>query len=304
MAFMAMFISANGFKSGKHRFLPACCGSFALACLLQVAAFVSCKSATGASDPVVERVQKALFEAWLRRELRGDELRKLTDEFIAYHSKLGKDRAGIHEATKPFLEYAKILRERNGTPMAFSLRHSLLEANYFSPLLQNSTIVRLLNEPDPVRVVDAGGKHLMTESEVVALAELAHFSNSNGEPQHREFSRQSINNLAVELNRLFTNHAQGGQMPRFYWETAALWAGIRREWPNLNADQKRQVRVYAAKCGMVPLNDYKIYSQLLGINMYDAFDHWNHDSTMAYLRVMGMYLSTMAIINATPIQKY
>lgn len=84
MAFRAMFISSKGFKLCKNWDMPACCGSLALVCLLMVAAFVSCKSATGTSDPIVEHELKVFFEAWLRRELRGDELGNVTDEFIVY----------------------------------------------------------------------------------------------------------------------------------------------------------------------------------------------------------------------------
>jgi hypothetical protein len=280
-----MFISSNGFESRKHRFLPACCGILALACLLLAPPFVSCNNAIVASDPVVEREQKAFYEAWLRRELSGDELRKVTDEFIAYYTKKGKDRAGIHEATKPFLEYAKLLRERDSAPISLTLRHRLLEANYFDPDMRNTTELQLLTEPDPVSVVDPGGKRLMTEKEVEALASLISFSNSNGAPRLQEFSSQQIRRLTTELDRAFGNHPTARLMPRFYRETAALWAGILREWPNLSAEQKRQARAYAGKGIMAPMDDYKLYGKLLDLNLAGAFSHWSSDSAIAVAKL-------------------
>jgi hypothetical protein len=267
--------------------LRSCRRSFGFLCLLFTLIFISGADCVAQSDQVVAREQKAFFEAWLRRELRGDELRKVTDEFIAFFAKKGKDRAGIHEATKQFLEYAKFLREHDGAPLAFTLRHRLIEANYFDPDMQNTTELRLLTEPDPVRVVDPGGKYLMTEKEVVALANLLSFSNSDEEPRSKAFSRQKIDSLAIELDRAFGNYPKANRMPRYFRETAALWAGIRREWPKLSAEQKRQVRAYAAKGSMAPMDDYKLYGKLLDLNIYEAFGHWNYDVTTAMMKIQG-----------------
>jgi hypothetical protein len=185
------------------RIIIAIRGCFVFAGILSTLIFISCVDGVAQSDQVVARSRKAYLEAWLRRELRGDELRKVTDEFIAYYAKRGKDRAGIHEAAKPFLEYAKFLREHDGAPGAFTLRHRRLENNYFAPDMQNTTCLWLITEPDPVRVVDPGGKYLMTESEVVALAHLLSFSKSDEEPRSQEFSRQQIDSLTIALDRAY-----------------------------------------------------------------------------------------------------
>jgi hypothetical protein len=55
--------------------------------------FISCADGMAQSDQMVARAQKAFFEAWLKRELSGDELRKVTDEFIVFYTKMGKNRA-------------------------------------------------------------------------------------------------------------------------------------------------------------------------------------------------------------------
>jgi hypothetical protein len=147
----------------RIRIIIALRGCLVLAGLLSTLVFISCVEGAAQSDQVVARGLKVFFEAWTERELSGDELRKVTDEFIVYNSKKGKKRAEIHESSKLFLEFAKILREQKGSPRALLLRHHLLEANYFDSDMQNTTELRLLTEPDPVRVVDPGGKHLMTE---------------------------------------------------------------------------------------------------------------------------------------------
>jgi hypothetical protein len=254
--------------------------------------------ATDASDPVVEREQKAFFEAWLRRELRGDELRKVTDEFIAFYIKNGKDRAGIHEATKPFLEYAKLLRERDGAPVAFTLRHHLLEANYFDPNMQNTTELRLLTELDPVRVVDPKWKRLMTEKDLVALVNLSNFVKSKGEPRRQEVSRQNLDRVAIKLNHMF-NDSKADWMLRFFCDTAAFWAGVQQEWPHLTDDETRQVRAYSMAGCEASFKDYKMYGRLLGLNDRAAFDRSKADMRdaallIAKVNVMGTVYNNIA----------
>jgi hypothetical protein len=240
--------------------------------LLFTLLLISCADGIAQSDQVVARGLKTFFEAWLKRELRGDELRKVTDEFIAFYAKRGTDRAGIHEAAKVFQGFAKILREHDGAPMAIRLRHNLIEANYFEPDMQNTTELRLLTEPDPVRVVDQDGKHLMTEQDVIALANLCSFiTNSDEEPRSQKVSRKKIDAITIELDRAFREDA--GYMDRYFRETAALWAGIRREWPNLSAEQKRKVRAYVTHGQMAPMDEVKLYGRLLDLDDAEAFKH-------------------------------
>ena len=227
--------------------------------------FISCVSAASQSDRVVARHQKEFYEAWLRRELRGNELREVTDEFIAFYTKHGKDRAGIHEAAESFDIYTKLLREHDGAPAAFNTRHSLLVSNYFDPGMQNTTELRLLNEPDPVRVVDPSSKRLMTERDVVALANIYNFARSEGAPRHRELSRQEIDRMVVKLDRAFGNYQDATEMPQFFGETAAFWAGVRQEWPRLGDEEKRKARAYADKTYR-SLPPVQLYAKLWGLD--------------------------------------
>jgi hypothetical protein len=251
------------------RVIIAVRGCFALAGLFSTLIFISCVDGMAQSDQVVARAQKVFFEAWLKRELRGDELRKVTDEFIAFYAKRGKNRAETHEAAKEFQGYAKILREHDGCPMGITFRHGLIEANYFDPDMQNTTELRLLLEPDPVRVADPRWKNLMTERDVVALANICSFTaNSNEEPRSQEVSRKKIDAMTIELDRHFQQDAGG--MDRYFRETAALWAGIKREWPNLSAEQKRKVRAYAAHGHLAHMDEYKLYARLFDLDDSEA----------------------------------
>jgi hypothetical protein len=127
----------------------------------------------------------------------------------------------------------------------------------------------LLNEPDPARVVDPGSKRLMTERDVVALANIYNFAKSEGAPRHKELSRQEIDRMVVELDRAFGDHPKAGEMPQFFGETAAFWAGVRQEWPRLSEDEKRQARAYANRTyKSVP--PVKLYAKLWGLDMNAA----------------------------------
>jgi hypothetical protein len=268
----------------RIRMLSAVRGCFVLAGLLSALIFISCADGMAQSDQVVARGVKTFFEAWLKRELRGDELRQVTDEFIAYHTRKGKDRAGIDEAAKLLQGYAKTLREHDGCPGGITFRHNMIEANYFDPDMQNTTELRLLLEPDPVRVVNQRRKQLITERDVVALANICAFTaNSDGEPRSQKVDRKKIDAMTIELERAFEDDF----MDMYLREPAELWAGIQREWPNLSTEQKRKVRAYAAKGYLAPMgmDEYKLYARLLDLDDGAALDRARNDFFTASFRV-------------------
>jgi hypothetical protein len=267
---------------------------FALLSLLCAIACVSCSGAAAQSDRIVANQQKAFYEAWLRRDLRSDELRSITDEFIAFYTKKGKDRAGIHEATKPFAEYTKFLREKDGKPGALTWRHALLAVNYFDPDMQNTTELRLLTEPDPVRVVDPGYKRLMTEKDVVALVNIYHFAKSNGAPRHKELARQDLDRLVAELDRAYGNYKTATELPQFYGEAAAFWAGVQQQWPQLTAEEKRQARAYADKTYKA-LMPTQMYAKLFGLDTSAAFSRRQNDVTAALVYINEVNMQSLVL---------
>jgi hypothetical protein len=266
------------------------CGEcFAMAFLLVVMIFVSCIDSGAQSDQVVARHMKAFFEAFLGRKLSGSELREVTDEFIKYHTGKGKIRTAVHESAQKFGSYVNILREGKGGPADFTLRHIRIEANYFEPELKNSTFLRLLTEPDPVRVVNPRSKRLMTERDVVALANIRDFAKSEGDPRHKELSRQEIDRLVVGLDRFFDNAPKAGQMPQFFSETAAFWAGVRREWPQFSAEEKNLARAYANKTWRIRMQA-QMYGKLLGLTPKAALSRQMDDVSNRLIMITNIQL--------------
>ncbi|HKX30982.1 MAG TPA: hypothetical protein VJ302_25055 [Blastocatellia bacterium] len=265
----------NRFGLRGRRFRPVC--------LVLVLGVISCGGAAATADPVVADHLEAFFEAFLDRQLRGNELREVTDEFIKIHTGEGKKRASIQEIAKSFDVHTKWLVTRKGRPADFTTRQIVLEANYFSPLMKNTIELRLLTEPDPVRVADPRSKRLMTERDLVALANLRHFARSNDDPQPRELSRQQIDRLAAELNRLCGDHPNAQRMPQFFGEADSFWSGVRHEWPQLNAEEKRLVRTYADKTWRIRLT-FELFAKLWGLNPQAARSRYMDDMSIR----MGM----------------
>lgn len=226
-----------------------------------VLALTSCGA--GASDSTVARHMKTFFEEFTGRGLTRDELQRVTDEFIEYHSQNGQNRAAIREKSQRFAAYAKTLRDGEEGPAALSMRHLRIALNYFDPDLQNTLFLQLLTEPDPVRVVDVGSRRLMTEQDVVALANLRHFAQSTGVPSHKELSQRQIEELVAALKA--TIGVNSGSMPQFFGEAAAFWAGVQREWPDLNSEQQNLARAYAARMWRIQI-PVEMYGSLWGLD--------------------------------------
>jgi hypothetical protein len=67
-----------------------------------------------------------------------------------------------------------------------------------------------------------------------------------------------------------------GNMPRFYGEAAAFWAGVQREWPRLNANQKSLVRAYAGRTWRVQMPG-EMYGRLWGLEPQAASARYADD---------------------------
>jgi hypothetical protein len=122
----------------------------------------------------------------------------------------------------------------------------------------------LLTEPDPVRVVNSRSKRLMTERDVVALANIRDFAKSEGDPRHKNLSRREIDQIVVGLNRVFGDDPKAGEMPQFFGETAAFWAGVQHEWPRFSTEEKELARAYANKTWRIRMQA-PMYGKLLGL---------------------------------------
>lgn len=214
-------------------------------------------------DASVERHLEPFIEAFIGRELSRDELQQVTNEFVEYHTLHGRDRPAILEAAGQFGQFANTLRATESGPAALSLRHARIAANFYDPDVQHTLFLRLLITPDPVRVVDVRSRRLMTEHDVIALANIRHFARSNRAPRHEELSRQQIEEMVALLRA--TIGGNSGNMPRFFGEAAAFWAGVQQEWPELNAEQRQLVRAYADRMWRIQI-PVELYGRLWGLD--------------------------------------
>ena len=246
---------------------------------------------TAVADPVVARHVSEFYAAFLGRELTREELRTLTDEYIRYHATDGKSREAIREASVEFGARKKpLLRDPSG-PAAYTMRHWVIELNYFDPKVQDMLHLRLMTQPDPVRVVDRRSRRLMTEQDVIALANIRRFARSKGPPRHRRLSRQQIEELVAALDA--TVGGNSGRMPRFFGEAAAFWAGVQKAWPELDAEQRQLARAYADRTWRIQIPP-RMYGILWGLDPRAATSRYADDVSA---RIAGITMINMQLGN-------
>jgi hypothetical protein len=259
-----------------------------------VAAAAEVRAEDVASDPLVARRMSAFYEVYTGRKLTAAEVRQIAREFGTGHARDGKSRDQIRELAREFGFSMILLREDADHAAALTLRHQILERNYFRPSMQNTLELRLMTEPDPVRVVDTQSRRLMTERDVVALANLRHFAKSQGEPRHRELPRKRIDEL-VSLLKLRVAR-DNGTLPQFFGDAAAYWAGVRQQWPYFNAQQRSMARAYARNTWRVTM-PVEMYACLWGLDRTGASNRWSNDVS-ARIRGRPDTLSGLADLQA------
>jgi hypothetical protein len=227
------------------------------------------------ADPVVERRMKGFYEVYTGRSLTESEIRDITREFIAGHASApNASTESIREVARQFGLSMIVLREEPGHPAALSMRDRTLELNYFRPDMQGTLELRLMTEPDPVRVVDTRAKRLMTESDIVALANLRRFARTTSDPQHSDVSGERVQQIVSLLNERIGE--AGATLPPFFTEAAAYWAGVRQQWLYLNTQQRTLARNYAARAWRVSMPS-EMYASLWGLDPAAASSRWTND---------------------------
>jgi hypothetical protein len=225
-------------------------------------------------DPVVARRMGGFYEVFLGRKLTANEVRQLTGELIEGGARSGQNREATRQVTWEFGLSAILLREDKEGPAALSWRHDFLETNYFRPEMQNTLELRLMTEPDPVLVVDARSKRLMTERDIVALANIHHFARSNGAPRHKELTRRQIEELASLLNSGIAGDHEA--LPPLFASAAAYWAGVRQQWPYFSKQQRSLARAYASDTWLTNM-PVEMYASLWGLDRVSAARRWAVD---------------------------
>lgn len=246
------------------------CGTMAVLLLLPAVTFAT----QPLSDPVATRRMQGFYEVYTGRKLNVEEIRTIDEEFSAGHARNGKNQQAIRALAWEFSLHMILLREEKDRAAALSLRHRMIEANYFRPQMRNTLELRLLTEPDSVRVADVRSGRLMTQRDVIALANLWNFAKATVDPRHRELSPRQVDELASLLNQ-GVNDARG-RLPQFYGDAAAYWAGVRQLWPYLNVEQKSLARAYARDTWQVRM-PVELYAALWGIDRASASRRWSAD---------------------------
>jgi hypothetical protein len=238
--------------------------------LVAAVLLAGCEPST--ADSVVARHMGEFYSAYLGRDLTRAELQEMTQSFVKEHAK-GRDRQAIRDFAKLFDESTRTLRAHDDDAVELTLRHQILEANYFV-LEEASPERRLFLEPDPVRIADARSRRLMTERDVIALANIRNFAKSSGPPRHKELSRRQIEDLVALLKENVGGNR--GRMPQFFGEAAAFWAGVREQWPRLSAQEKELARAYALKTWRIQLQP-EMYAKLWGLTPRAASSRYADD---------------------------
>lgn len=245
-------------------------------CMLGLLALAACGETWAAldSDPLVARRMTAFYEVYTGRKLSAAEARQIEKEFVIGHARGGTSLRAVRDVAREFGYALILLREEAGHAAALSMRHEILERNYFRSDMQGTLELKLMTEPDPVCIADPRAGRLMTERDVVALANLYQFVSSAGDPQHRELSRTRMNGLSAALNRSVA--ANGGTIPQFFGEAAAFWAGVRQHWPYFSSQQRNLVRSYATNTWRVSM-PVEMYVSLWGLDRQAASRRWSGD---------------------------
>lgn len=226
------------------------------------------------SDPLVARRMTSFYEVYTGRKLSAAEARQVEKEFVIGHARGGMDLPAIRNVARAFGDTLILLREENGYAAALSARHQILELNYFRPDMQGTLELKLMTEPDPVRVADPRARRLMTERDVVALANLYRFANSSDDPRHGALPRAGVEELVAALKRSVAEN--GGAIPQFFGEAAAFWAGVRQQWPYFSPEQRKMVRGYALNTWRVSM-PVEMYVSLWGLDRRAASGRWTND---------------------------
>jgi hypothetical protein len=257
-----------------------------------VLAMTMCAGGEGA-DAEVARHIGGFYSALVGRELRGAELRELTEQFVRLGVGDGKSLEQIRETARAFDPGTKRLQA--GGPMAQTQRDWMLSENYFRKTLQGTIETRLMSEADPVRITDQRSRRVMTEGDIVALANIRDFARSNGAPQHRNLSRDEIEAAVRKLEPLVGG--DNGRMPQFFHEAAAFWTGVRQEWPRLDAEQRELARAYANKTWRIRLPP-EMYERLWGLPRHAVFSRQADDVTarLAEMTMINMQLGNLPIL--------
>lgn len=225
-----------------------------------------------------ELVLEALFETFAARPLSREELTQVTQEFHLEFSGDGgtptpEQRAALDESLQAYREATERLRKDDASGRALFLRHEFVQRAIFGESLWGPVSLAILQEPDPVLVVDARAEYVMTRRDVLAFVNITNFSRGTeapAEPHHRDLTDEQLALVAAELERSFgPQSAIESRMPQFYSEAAAYWAGVRREWAGLTSQERDLTWLYPSYTFQVNMTD-ELFGKVWGLDPTEA----------------------------------
>ncbi|MES9945840.1 MAG: hypothetical protein ABW080_12855 [Candidatus Thiodiazotropha sp.] len=271
--------------------------------------FLHMPASADSQIPMAElRAEEAkLFRIFLGRPLTESELDAVSAEFIALFSEKGCGKKCAETLAWNRKLIAQI-EARPGSPTALLTRHLFVQASYFSEQQQGSRIQRLLAEPDPIRIVNRENGRLMTQRDVVALANLSTLAKTGHLPQSA-WPAVKIDEIVAHLDALVGTapNSEHLHMPPLWAIAAPFWAGVKQLWPKLSAAQRQEIRkAIAQPIDVTP--SVSLLAAILELSPQDAKElHANYmmeNSSARMTRTMLLavraaagYTTTMTIIN-------
>lgn len=255
------------------------------------------------TDSRVSGITRDFFEAFTGRRLSSDEVRQAAHEVLGDRETMTPE--DFEAELKSLADGAKRLRDEGPKNGSLYFRHSVIQNAYFAEGMQHTLCRCLALEPDPVRVADARVSRVMTQRDLGAFLNISNFSVSSTEPHHREITPAQLDIVAQELDRSFgARPTSSAEMPQFYSDSAAFWAGIRREWPGLTPAERSALRDYTSFTIEVDLSQ-ELYQKVWGTTWTEA--GWRRlDDTLARMwevtllsTQMTNYMSFMGSVSAT-----
>ncbi len=252
-----------------------CCQVLAL-CILVAASGLTQKTALAANDMdgldtgKVRAEIQAFFDVFLGRPLTESENRQAASEFMTIYG-APTCEAQCRAALAVIRQRTDFLKSSPGIPESLALRHAMMSGNYFNPKLQNTLILRLLAEPDPVIHADQASQRLMLRSDLIGSLNLQIFLQSGfAVPiQPPPFSREDMEQATAIFADAFTSNDITPELPPFFAIAAELWEAIRLDWLKLNSSDRQLVKNYIALKSLRPL-PARLYERLIGLSTDDA----------------------------------
>lgn len=184
---------------------------------------------------------KAILEAFLRRPVTEAELTQVYAEEVTNPSEVDADRLEELDAA------AKILREEDGKPASFHLRHEAIQEATFNK--KQPFTAKLFSSVEPIAILDAKNNELMTENDLKAFGKILRFSNGGADPAAIEKAIGSgdakiLGMVAAEVRAAL---AKDGRLPEMLREASGFWAGLVQNWASRSQQDKDAARTYIAE---------------------------------------------------------